>query len=404
MAKNRIVLAFSGGLDTSAILPWLIENYDAEVIAYCSDLGNSPDEKSLREWAKTLGASEFIFEDVQEQFVTEFVYPAIRAGATYQDDYLLGTALGRPLISERMAFYAKKFNATHIAHGATGKGNDQLRFEKSWAYLIPEVQVIAPWKIWPYTGREDLLKYIASKGFKMETQEKKYSVDVNLLHRSCEGGILESPEREYNPADIYQWVKPASAFKNVQDSVTIDIDFKHGFPTALNGKTMSAAKLLGALNEVAGAWGVGVVDLVEERANGLKSRGVYETPGGTLVHLGVKQLKHLCWDRPLMTLGRTIGQSYGELIYDGLWHSDSRKSVEAFFEKATDTLNGKVTIQLNPGQARVVKRESPDALYDEKMVSFESDFHGLHKYAEGYCKTVSFSQWRAGRRDAKRNK
>jgi len=399
MAKNKILLAFSGGLDTSAIVPWLIENYDADVIAYCSDMGNSPDEKFLKDWAKQLGASDFIFEDVKDRFAKDFAFPCVRAGAIYQDDYLLGTALGRPLISERMAYFAKKLGATAVAHGATGKGNDQLRFEKSWAYLIPGVKIIAPWKIWNYKGRQDLLAYLASKNIQMNTTEKKYSVDVNLFHRSCEGGILENPAKEYNPSEIYEWT--ATPDKITNEVYTVALQFEKGMPVAVNQQKLAPAALLSKLNEVAGAAGVGVVDLLEERANGLKSRGVYETPGGTLLHEACKNLKHLNWDRNLQTIARHLGQDYATVVYDGLWHSDAKMALDAFFEKASETLTGTITLKLQSGQIRVVSRESAFALYDENMASFEGDEHGLHKYADGYSKTVCFSQWRAGKRDSK---
>lgn len=399
MSKQKVLLAFSGGLDTSAIVPWLIENYDADVIAYCSDLGNAPDAKYLNEWARKLGAVDFIFEDVRDRFASEFAFAAVRAGATYQDDYLLGTALGRPLIAERIAHFAKKLGATAIAHGATGKGNDQLRFEKSWAYLCPELTLIAPWKIWDYKGRQDLLAYLAKKGFQLNTTEKLYSVDVNLFHRSCEGGILEDPSKEYNPEQIYEWI--ATPSKQAKDAYTVAIDFQNGLPVSLNGKAMGPAELLSQLNELAGKAGVGVADLVEERANGIKSRGVYETPGGTVLHTACRNLKHLCWDRPMLAAGRAMGEQYGTLIYDGLWHSEARQAISAFFDKAGETLNGTITMKLEGGQARVVSRKSPYALYDEGMVSFESDQAGLHKHAAGYCRTVCFSQARAGRRDAR---
>jgi argininosuccinate synthase len=397
--KQRVLLAFSGGLDTSAIVPWLQENYNAEVIAYCSDLGNAPDEAYLKEWSAKLGVADFIFEDLKDAFCSDFAFKSVRAGATYQDDYLLGTALGRPLIAERIAFYAKKLGATAISHGATGKGNDQLRFEKSWAYLCPDLQLIAPWKIWDFVGRQDLLKYLSSKGFELSSAEKKYSVDVNLFHRSCEGGVLEDPTKEYDPAAIYEWTTPPSKLTN--ESISVGIEFKNGLPIAVNGKKMGPAELLTALNTLAGQAGVGVVDLLEERANGIKSRGVYETPGGTVLHIAARNLKHLCWDRPMLNLARTVGETYGTLIYDGLWHSDARLSAEAFFEKASDTLQGEIQLKLQGGQARVVSRTSPTALYDEQAVSFEGDAAGLYKHAEGYCRTVCFSQVRAGRRDIK---
>lgn len=397
--RNRVLLAFSGGLDTSAIIPWLKETYDAEVIAYCSDLGNAPDGAYLDKWSRQLGASDFVFEDLKDRFAKDFAFHAVRAGATYQDDYLLGTALGRPLIAERMAHFAKKLGATAIAHGATGKGNDQLRFEKSWAYLAPELKVIAPWKIWSYQGRKELQDYLATKGFKIESKEKLFSVDVNLFHRSCEGGILEKPSTEYEAAKIYEWVTPPAALSH--ETYNVNIEFNEGMPIALNGKKQSPAVLLSTLNEVAGKAGVGVVDLVEERANGIKSRGVYETPGGTLLHLANKSLKHLCWDRSLMTIARNMGAAYGELVYDGHWHTESREAIDAFFDRACQTLSGTVSLQLQSGQARVTKRESDYALYDENTVSFESDEHGILKHADGYSKTVSFKHWLSGKRDAR---
>ncbi len=400
--SNKVILAFSGGLDTSAIIPWLIENYKLDVVAYCSDLGNSPDGKSLEKWAKELGAVDFIFEDLKDEFASKFAFPAVRAGATYQDDYLLGTALGRPLIAERVAHFAKKMGAVAVSHGATGKGNDQLRFERSWAYLLPEVKMIAPWKIWNYKGRQDLLQYLSQKGFQLDASEKRFSVDVNLFHRSCEGGILENPAQEYSTEQIYEWVKSPNQIST--DSFTVDIAFKNGIPVELNGKTMAPAQLLTQLNGIAGQAGVGVIDLVEERANGIKSRGVYETPGGTLLHLACRNLKHLCWDRHLLSVARQLGQQYGELLYDGLWHSDAKCSIDAFFEKASESLNGNITLKLQGGQARVVSRTSSFALYDEKTVSFESDEHDLLKNSVGYAKTLSFKNWLAGRRDAKNQK
>jgi argininosuccinate synthase len=400
--KNRVLLSFSGGLDTSAIVPWLMETEHAEVVAYCSDLGNAPDGRHLDGWARKLGAVDFIFEDLKDRFAADFAFSAVRAGATYQDDYLLGTALGRPLIAERMAYFARKLGCTAIAHGATGKGNDQLRFEKSWAYLVPDLKVIAPWKLWQYQGRQDLLNYLASRGIEMPNKDKLFSVDVNLFHRSCEGGILERVGEEYDPAQIYEWT--ATPAKQLKDSVSVAIGFEHGVPESLNGKSLGPAALLTQLNELAGAAGIGVLDLVEERTIGIKSRGVYETPGGTLLHLACRNLKHLCWDRQLLSTARTLGQTYGELIYDGLWHSAARTAAEAFFAKASETLTGTIGLKLEGGQARVVSRQSPFALYDEANVSFESDTLQLHKYALGYSKTVSYSSWKAGQRDAKAGK
>ncbi len=394
---HKILLAFSGGLDTSAIIPWLKENYQAEVIAYCSDLGNSPDGEALRKWALQLGASDFIFEDLKEVFGSQFAFAAVRASATYQDDYLLGTALGRPLIAERMAYYAKKMGATAISHGCTGKGNDQLRFERSWAYLVPDLLIIAPWRIWDFKGRSDLLAYLKQKGFDLPAKEKVFSEDVNLFHRSCEGGILENPADEFEPTTVYKWVRPLSQVKD--ETVTVQITFQDGLPTAVNQKKLSAANLLTLLNTIAGDSGIGVQDIVEERANGIKSRGIYETPGGTLLHAAVKALKHLCWDRSLMATARSLGQQYGDCIYDGFWHTDLRNSLEAFFAKASETLTGSVTFKLEKGQMRFVSRDSTSSLYDTDSVTFEADKTGIHKLAEGYCKIIAIKQRQAGVRD-----
>ncbi len=399
--KKKIVLAYSGGLDTSAIIPWLIETYDAEIIAYCSDLGNAPDEDFIGKRAFELGAKEFIFEDLKDLYTKDFCFPAVRAGAIYQDDYLLGTALGRPLIAERMAAVAKKFDASAIAHGATGKGNDQVRFERAWAYLAPEVEVIAPWKLWDFTGREDLLKYLHDKGFPFSSEEKTYSVDVNLFHRSIEGGILEDPSKPYQDTEIYDWVKVPGQWADQPESV--EITFEKGVPVTVNGEAASPATLLSQLNTLGGKHGIGVEDIVEERGNGIKSRGVYETPGGSVLHYAMKQMKHLCWDRHLLNTSRMMGEKWGELVYDGLWHSDAKLAIDGYFDVASQTLTGSVTLQLGWGQMRCLSRKSPYALYDAEMVSFESDEYQLHKYSLGYCKTISFGQLSAGKRKKKLN-
>lgn len=397
--NNRILLAFSGGLDTSAIVPWLKEQYQAEVIAYCSDLGNAPDEAYLRDWALKLGASELIYEDLKERFASEFAFPAVRASAIYQDDYLLGTALARPLISERIAHFAVERGATAIAHGATGKGNDHLRFERSWAYLVPEIPVIAPWRIWEYQGRADLLAYLAKRGFHLESAEKKYSVDVNLFHRSCEGGVLEDPSQSYDPSEIYEWVKPPGKYSS--DSYTVEVEFQRGLPVKLDGKALGSATLLTRLNDIAGEAGVGVQDIVESRANGIKSRGVYETPGGTVLHRAMQSLKHICWDRTLMNSARSLAVQYAELVYDGLWHTDTRDAMDAFFSSAAQSLNGKVKLKLEQGTLQVLSRESGSSLYDADSVTFEEDDEGINRAADGYSKISCLAHQKLGKRDLK---
>ncbi len=396
---KKILLAFSGGLDTTAIVPWLKDTYNAEILCYCCDLGNAPDRAALDAHAKKLGASELIFEDVQNAFVTEFVNPLLRSGALYQDDYLLGTAIARPLIAERVAHWAKQKGADAIAHGATGKGNDQIRFERSWAYLVPEVELIAPWKIWPYTGRKDLLNYLSGKGIAFHAEEKRYSVDTNLFHRSCEGGVLENITEPFDYQDIYAWTKTPDQIGN--ETTTLTLSFAQGVLQKLNGEAGKPELMLKTLNEIGGRHGVGVVDLVESRTNGVKSRGVYETPGGTLIFNALKALKHMCWDKSLLALSRTLAQTYAEKVYEGLWHSQARYGLEAFFEKISVTLTGDVTLKLVKGQILIASRRSPFSLYDEDLVSFERDPHQLHTAADGYCRTIKLGNWQEGRQQQK---
>lgn len=399
MKHQKILLAFSGGLDTSAIVPWLKDTYGADVICYCSDLGNAPDAKFLEAHAKKLGASELIFEDLQNQFVSEFVNPLLRSGALYQDDYLLGTAIARPIIAERVAYWAKQRGATAIAHGATGKGNDQIRFERSWAFLVPEIEIIAPWKIWSYTGRQDLLSYLAQKGHPFEAEEKRYSVDVNLLHRSCEGGILEDISKAFNPKDIYAWTKPIDEVTPEKTQLTLS--FVGGVLQKINNETSAPEAMLKRLNEIGGKHGVGVVDLVESRANGIKSRGIYETPGGTIIYKALNALKHACWDRSLMSLSKQISLNYAEKVYDGQWHSQARFAMDAFFTEAAKTLTGDITLQLQQAQITIQSRQSPYSLYDENLVSFEKDPHKLHTAADGYCRTLRLGSWQEGKQQQK---
>lgn len=399
MEKKTIVLAYSGGLDTSAIIPWLIEKYDADVIAYCSDLGNAPDEGWLARRAKELGAKEFIFEDLKEELVADYVFPAIRAGAIYQDDYLLGTALGRPLIAERMAKIAKEKGAFAIAHGATGKGNDQIRFELAWAYLVPNVKIIAPWKIWDFKGRTDLVEYLKGKGFDANGDSSKYSEDVNLLHRSCEGDILEEEKKEFDPKDIYVWTKPHTHC--VSEPTKVSIGFDKGIPVSLNGETMTPATLLTKLNEVGGEHGIGVADLIEERTNGIKCRGIYETPGGTILHYASRVLKHMCWDRNVLGIASQLGRKYADLVYDGLWHSDARGAIDAFFGEAGKVLTGTIGLKLQNGHIFITGRESPFSLYGKDLVSFEHDEFDLNGASSGFCRTLSFRQWQGGKRQVK---
>lgn len=394
--QKKIVLAFSGGLDTSAIIPWLIETYNAEVIAYCSDLGNAPDYESLKKRALSLGARDFIFEDLKDRFVSDFVIPLVRSGAVYQEEYLLGTAIARPLIAERVAHWAYEQNADAVAHGATGKGNDQIRFERAWAFLIPNLEVIAPWKIWNMKGRRELIQFLESRGhFGSDEVAKQFSVDVNLLHRSCEGGVLEDIEKPFSEASVYNWV--ATPNKIVSTSEVLEIEFQNGFPVGLNGKKLKPEALLSRLNQAGGLHGIGVVDLVEERTNGVKSRGVYETPGGTILHKAYRALKQINWSREQYEVAISLSQKYAKLVYDGLWFSDARRSIEAYFTDATRPITGRVSLCLDRGQLLIKSRSSQNSLYGRGLVSFEEDPYKLNEASRGFSRTLCFSQWQAGK-------
>jgi len=378
--KLKIVLAYSGGLDTSAIIPWLKKEYNAEVIAYCCDVGNMPNEKWLEERALSLGASQFIFEDLKERFVADFVYPMMRAGATYQEDYLLGTAIARPLIAERIALKSKEFGAQAIAHGSTGKGNDQLRFEKAWAYLVPELKVIAPWRSWKFKGRSDLESFLNDQGYHFKQNDSSlYSIDSNLLHTSTEGSLLEDVEGSYNPKEI-----ESLSLKPSQSTTNIEIVFDMGIPVALNDKKLKADEMLSLLNEIGQRHGIGIVDLVEERINGIKSRGIYATPGGSVLQFALKQIKQICWSKDLYRLSMILGQEYGQLVYDGCWFFESRFALEDFFKRASHSLTGVVGIKLVGSQIFVTKRQSQYSLYNKNHVSFEEDEIGFNKAASGY--------------------
>lgn len=389
-----ILLAYSGGLDTSAIIPWLIETYGAEVIAYCSDLGNSPDEALIKERALRLGAKTFIFEDVKTEFAQDFVFPLLRAGAVYQDDYLLGTAIARPLIGERLAQVAKDHGAAAVAHGATGKGNDQIRFERALSYLAPDVEIIAPWKIWDFKGRDDLLGYLTAKGFDFPVEDKTYSEDVNLLHRSCEGGVLEAIDQPYNAGEVLDWLRPAATPKAAEQ---VAITISQGLATHIDDKPMTPLAIVECLNALGMAHGIGVVDLVEERFNGVKSRGIYETPGGTILHAALKAIKHVCWNTTTQKLSRTLADEYADLVYNGMWHSTARQGLEAYFAACAPYLNGTIKLKLHNGHVQVVSRHPVASLYDQKLVSFDEDSHGLNEAARGFCRTINFSSQAEGR-------
>jgi argininosuccinate synthase len=400
MKNECILLAYSGGLDTSAIIPWLREAYGSRVIAYCCDLGNAPDETELRERALALGADELVFEDVKQRFADQFVFPLLRSGATYYDDYLLGTAIARPLIAERMAHWARKLGVKAIAHGATGKGNDHLRFERAWSYLAPELEVIAPWKTWDFKGRSDLQAYLSGLGYPWSDDAKEFSVDVNLLHRSCEGGVLERIDLPYPASRVLAWTE--GAVSAASRSSSVEIEFAHGNPIALDSQALAGHELIARLNNRGALHGIGVADLVEERTNGLKSRGIYETPGGTLLLAAYRALKQICWSRALYQSAQRAANDYGMLVYDGAWFSDARFALEGFMKEATRSLDGKVRLELQGASVRIASRTSPFALYDPHGVSFESDSMSYNEASRGYTLFMTEPLRKQGQASGKR--
>ena len=392
--KKKCLLAYSGGLDTSAIIPWLIENYDVEVIAYCCNVGNLPPAEELKERALKLGAAEFIYEEAEAEFVKDYVFPMLKASATYYDDYLLGTAIARPIIAKKAAEYALEIGADFLAHGATGKGNDHIRFERAWAYLAPMIEVIAPWKVWPYRSREELVCFLQGKNFEWGDSSKRYSVDVNTFHRSCEGGDLEDIGQSYSKEDVHDWLSFTQ-----KDPKELKILFKNGVIEAINDNKLGPKDALNFLNSEASKFGIGLCDIVEERTNGIKSRGIYETPGGTVAHIALKSLKQICWSREMYFLAQTMADRYGQIIYDGLWFSDSRIALEGFFETACQKMSGEVLLELNCGFVRVLSRKSPFSLYRPDVVSFESDSLDIHKASLGFSKIMNLSSLIQGQRE-----
>ena len=366
---RRIVLAYSGGLDTSVILRWLVDRHRAEVIAFCADLGQGEELAGLDARARGTGAVACVVDDLREEFVRDFVLPMFRAAAIYEGQYLLGTSIARPLIAKRQVDVARAHGADAVAHGATGKGNDQVRFELTFAALAPELTVIAPWREWDMTGRADLIAYAESHKIPITvTAEKPYSSDRNLLHVSYEGGILEDPWRApYD--DMFQLtVAPEAAPDHPEE---IEIELEAGVPVAVNGERLSPAALLERLNTIAGRHGVGRVDLVENRYVGMKSRGVYETPGGTVLRQAFQAVESLTLDREVLHLRDTLAPRYAELVYNGYWFAPEREMLQAAVDEAARAVTGTARLRLYKGSVRTVGRKAPRSLYDPKVASFD---------------------------------
>jgi argininosuccinate synthase len=371
--KKKIVLAYSGGLDTSIILKWLQENYDAEVICYTADIGQKINRRKILNNAKKLGVKNIIIENLKNIFVKDYVYPMIRAHAIYEGVYLLGTSIARPLIAKRQIAIAKKYKAFAVSHGSTGKGNDQVRFELGYHYFGPKIKVVAPWRIWKLSSRKDLIKYAKKNNISIP-QDKKgeppFSVDDNLYHTSTEGKVLENPKNAA-PEFIYQ--RTLSPEKAPNKSSFVSIGFKNGDPFSINGKKLSPADLLLKLNILAGKNGIGRVDLVENRFIGIKSRGVYETPGGTLLITAHRAIESVTLDKKTMHKKDEIMPKYAELIYNGYWYSKERMRLQKIIDLKRNKINGSVKLKLYKGNITIISRKTKSSAYSIKKVSFEEN-------------------------------
>lgn len=381
---KKIVLAYSGGLDTSVILKWLKETYECPVVAYAADLGQAEEIDGIREKALNTGADDVIIDDLKEEFVRDFVWPALRANAVYESTYLLGTSLARPLIARGQVEVARRVGADAVSHGATGKGNDQVRFELAYMALDPGLKIIAPWRTWDFRGREDLMDYARSKGISVPvTKKKPYSSDRNLLHISFEGGILEDTWAE-PPEDMF--VLSVSPEKAPDKPTYLEIEFKEGNPVSVNGETMSPANLLAHLNDLGGRNGVGRVDMVENRYVGMKSRGVYETPGGTILRVAHIAMESITVDREVMHIRDGLIPRYSDMIYNGYWFSPEREMLQVLIDETQKNVNGVVRIKLYKGNCIVVGRKSRSSLYDSDFATFEEDGVYRQKDAEGFIR------------------
>ena len=371
--KQKIVLAYSGGLDTSIILKWLQENYNSEIIAYTADVGQVIDKKKIIKNAKNLGVKNIIIEDLKDIFVKDYIYPMIRGHAIYEGVYLLGTSIARPLIAKRQIAIAKKFKAYAVSHGSTGKGNDQIRFELGYHYFGPKIKVIAPWRIWKLNSRTDLIKYAKKNKIQIPKDKKglsPFSVDDNLYHTSTEGKILENPKNAA-PESIFQ--RTVSPEKAPNKATFVNIKFKNGDPTTINGKKLSPANLLQKLNTLAGKNGIGRIDLVENRFIGIKSRGVYETPGGTILITAHRAIESVTLDKETMHLKDEIMPQYAKLIYNGYWYSRKRLKLQKIIDTKRKKVNGTVKLKLYKGNITIISRKTNSKAYSIKKVSFEEN-------------------------------
>ncbi|MDR3294059.1 MAG: argininosuccinate synthase [Clostridiales bacterium] len=382
MAKMKIVLAYSGGLDTSIIIPWLLENYDCEVIAVAGDVGQAEELEPVREKALKSGASKIFIVDLRNEFVNDFVLPTLKAGAVYEDKYLLGTSMARPVIAKRLVEIAERENADAICHGCTGKGNDQVRFELTIKALNPNLKIIAPWRIWDIKSRDDAIDYAEKKGIPVPvTKKRPYSMDRNIWHLSHEGGVLEDPWNEA-PEDVLLLTKTAENASRTSEY--IEINFEKGVPVGLNGKKTKLFALIEKLNKLGNKHSIGVEDIVENRLVGMKSRGVYETPGGTILFAALKNLESITLDKETQHFKQHLSLKFADLVYNGQWYTPLRESLSAFFDKALETTTGTVRLKLYKGRCYAAGIKSPYSLHDVDIATFSEDEVYNQKDAEGF--------------------
>ncbi len=384
---KKVVLAYSGGLDTSVILRWLQTVYNCEVVTFTADLGQGEELEPARRKAEMAGVKEIFIDDLRETFVKDFVFPMFRANALYEGQYLLGTSIARPLIAQRQIEIAEAVGADAVAHGATGKGNDQVRFELAYASLKPDIKIIAPWREWDLTSRTKLLEFAETHQIPIARDkrgEAPFSVDANLLHSSSEGKILEDPAIEADEMVYQRTISPEDA---PDKATVITVDFEHGDPTAIDGIRLSPAALLTRLNELGKANGIGRLDLVENRFVGMKSRGVYETPGGTILYAAHRGIETITLDREAAHLKDSIMPRYAELIYNGFWFAPERRMLQALIDESQKSVTGRVRLKLYKGNATIIGRESPNSLYSMKVVTFEEDQGAYDQFdAQGFIK------------------
>lgn len=381
--KEKVVLAYSGGLDTSIIIPWLKENYDYEVIAMAADVGQGEELDHLNEKAIKTGASKLYIEDLQDVFVNEFIFPTLKAGAVYEGKYLLGTSFARPIIAKRLVEIAEKEGATAICHGATGKGNDQVRFELTVKALAPHLKIIAPWRIWDIKSREDAIDYAQARNIPIPVSKKdNYSMDRNLWHLSHEGSDLEDP---WNEPQYEKLLKLMVSPEKAPDAPTyVEIYFEKGIPKKVNGVEYAPVELIEVLNKIGGANGIGIIDMVENRLVGMKSRGVYETPGGTILYAAHRELELLCLDRDTLHYKDIVAQRFAELVYFGQWYTPLREALSAFVDVTQQTLTGTVRLKLYKGNCMPAGAKSDYSLYSEELSTFGRDAVYNQKDAEGF--------------------